>query len=333
MSRTLCPIGLLPARAARRQRSMTARYSTGGAATHCEQALRRGRRGSPETTASKSSGVCTILRRTAVCGMKSHASSDCTVPNTRVRWISWSVSLSRLRTGIGTISYERSRTLAKSTSGSQVEKPRSLPSNRVSSFSSSSTVLETSSSAAECFGMQRCFRYRWHGRRSERRTARYHSTKCDRESLATDARQSTIERDYQIGCRILEQPFFFDEDQWLPVPSSWSPNIVTGKIFRTDQSDGQALWEGVQERMGRSTVSQLSEMPIARYGEPALIRPRLGQGVFRIAVTDAYNRRCAVTRERTLPVLEAAHIIPFADGGAHAVSNGLLLRRRTSPYS
>jgi putative restriction endonuclease len=142
-------------------------------------------------------------------------------------------------------------------------------------------------------------------------------------------RRSAVDNreDYQIGCRILEQPFFFDEDQWLPVPSSWSPNIVTGKIFRTDQSDGQALWEGVQERMGRSTVSQLSEMTIARYGEPALIRPRLGQGVFRIAVTDAYNRRCAVTRERTLPVLEAAHIIPFANGGAHAVSNGLLLRR------
>jgi putative restriction endonuclease len=133
--------------------------------------------------------------------------------------------------------------------------------------------------------------------------------------------------DYQIGCRILEQPFFFDEDQWLPVPSSWSPNIVTGKVFRTDQSDGQALWEGVQERMYRGTGSQLSEQPAARYGEPALIRPRLGQGVFRIEVTDAYSRRCAVTRERTLPVLEAAHIVPFAAGGEHAVSNGLLLRR------
>jgi len=133
--------------------------------------------------------------------------------------------------------------------------------------------------------------------------------------------------DYQIGCRILEQPFFFDEDQWLPVPSSWSPNIVTGKVFRTDQSEGQALWEGVQERMYLHGVLQLSEGPAARYGEPALIRPRLGQGVFRIEVTDAYSRRCAVTRERTLPVLEAAHIVPFAAGGEHTVSNGLLLRR------
>lgn len=67
--------------------------------------------------------------------------------------------------------------------------------------------------------------------------------------------------------------------------------------------------------------------PQARYGEPTLIRPRLGQGAFRLVVTDLYSRRCAVTRERTLPALEAAHIRPFADGGEHAASNGILMRR------
>jgi putative restriction endonuclease len=43
-------------------------------------------------------------------------------------------------------------------------------------------------------------------------------------------------------------------------------------------------------------------------------------------VTEAYERRCAVTGERTLPVLEAAHIKPYADSGPHLISNGLLLR-------
>jgi putative restriction endonuclease len=43
-------------------------------------------------------------------------------------------------------------------------------------------------------------------------------------------------------------------------------------------------------------------------------------------VTDAYGKRCAFTRERTLPVLEAAHIKPYAAGGRHELSNGLLLR-------
>jgi putative restriction endonuclease len=65
----------------------------------------------------------------------------------------------------------------------------------------------------------------------------------------------------------------------------------------------------------------------ARYGTPTLIVPRLGQGAFRIVVTDSYQRRCAVTGERTLPALDAAHIRPFAHGGEHRPSNGLLLRK------
>jgi predicted restriction endonuclease len=40
----------------------------------------------------------------------------------------------------------------------------------------------------------------------------------------------------------------------------------------------------------------------------------------------AYDRSCAVTREHSLPVLEAAHIQPYALGGAHDVRNGVLLR-------
>ena len=43
-------------------------------------------------------------------------------------------------------------------------------------------------------------------------------------------------------------------------------------------------------------------------------------------VTDAYERRCAITGERTLPVLEAAHIKPYGSGGPHELENGLLLR-------
>ena len=43
-------------------------------------------------------------------------------------------------------------------------------------------------------------------------------------------------------------------------------------------------------------------------------------------VTDAYERRCAVTGEKTLPVLEAAHIKPYSESGPHMVRNGILLR-------
>jgi putative restriction endonuclease len=66
--------------------------------------------------------------------------------------------------------------------------------------------------------------------------------------------------------------------------------------------------------------------PAERLGRPFLQRARLGQGSFRTLVIDAYKRQCAITGEHTLPVLEAAHILPFAEHGPHHVSNGLLLR-------
>lgn len=132
--------------------------------------------------------------------------------------------------------------------------------------------------------------------------------------------------DFEIGCRILTQPFFFDEADWLPVPASWSPNIVSFKTYNTDDVEGLALWEAVMDRMSRPAVAGVAE-PQSRFGGPQLIRPRLGQGAFRVLVTDTYERRCAVSKERTLPALEAAHIRPYSDGGNHEASNGLLFRR------
>lgn len=133
--------------------------------------------------------------------------------------------------------------------------------------------------------------------------------------------------DYLIGCRILTQPIFLDETHWIPVPPTWSQNIVVGKTYSTDDREGLELWEAIEAGLQtKNVVGALSE-PAARFGNPTLIHPRLGQGAFRIMVTDAYNRRCSITQERVLPVLEAAHIRPYADGGDHDVANGLLLRR------
>ncbi len=133
--------------------------------------------------------------------------------------------------------------------------------------------------------------------------------------------------DFVIGCRILTQPFFFPESEWIPVPASWSPNIVTFKTYDTSELDGAALWNSIQERTARTAMPLISQNSQDRYGNPILVRPRLGQGTFRVMVTDAYKRKCAITGERTLPALEAAHIKPFAEGGSHDPQNGLLLRR------
>lgn len=131
--------------------------------------------------------------------------------------------------------------------------------------------------------------------------------------------------DFSIGCRILTQPFFLDEHDWLPVPASWSDNIVSLKTFTTDNQEGLALWEAVTRRL--SVTPPFAAEPGQRFGAPQLVVPRLGQGAFRILVTDDYRRRCAITGEKTLPALDAAHIRPYSEGGEHAPSNGILLRR------
>jgi len=130
-------------------------------------------------------------------------------------------------------------------------------------------------------------------------------------------------QDYPIGCRILTQPFFFPEHQWIPIPESGSPHIQQGRTYDTSEADGRHLWEMVMDREAQQPTAPIA---VPRYGEPTLIRPRLGQGAFRVSVTDVYQRRCAVTGEKTLPILDAAHIRPFGEGGEHDISNGLLLR-------
>ena len=131
----------------------------------------------------------------------------------------------------------------------------------------------------------------------------------------------------EIGCRILTQPFFLPEAQWIAPPQSWSPNIVSFRTYSTDEPEGLALWEAVQTALEASDYGHGLSEPRSRYGEPTIIHPRLGQGAFRLVVTDIYARRCAITGERTLPALEAAHIKPYAEGGEHSPSNGILMRR------
>jgi len=141
-------------------------------------------------------------------------------------------------------------------------------------------------------------------------------------------RSASPQHDYVVGARILVQPLFFPERLWIPQPDSWTRSIVVGKTYNTGDEEGLRLWDRVAE------ASELSSKPPgggdtlqARFGQPTLILPRLGQGAFRVSVTDAYRRACAVSGGKVLPALDAAHIRPYASGGLHEISNGILLRR------
>ena len=132
-----------------------------------------------------------------------------------------------------------------------------------------------------------------------------------------------------IGSTVLVQPVFFPADFWFDLPPSWSPSIQRGKRYSTDDPEGLHLWNRLLETAQMSSIvspAGFAEVQ-ARFGSPTLITPRLGQGAFRILVTEAYGRQCAITDGKVLPALDAAHIKPYGEGGLHTKSNGILLRK------
>lgn len=139
------------------------------------------------------------------------------------------------------------------------------------------------------------------------------------------------EPDPQIGCIVLASPFFFNRSDWIPVPEDWKSSIVQGKTYDTTDSIGLNLLQQVEEKLKyyKPVGSDLDSIFVEnenRYGTGQFITPRLGQGAFRVIVMEAYHRRCAISGEKTLPVLEAAHIRSYSQEGTHTTNNGLLLR-------
>jgi putative restriction endonuclease len=133
-----------------------------------------------------------------------------------------------------------------------------------------------------------------------------------------------------IGCTILTQPFYLDDGATIDPPSDWSGNIVSGKSCEISSgSEGLRLFEQAQAVFAEGFQDLKSEAlgsAVERSGKPQLVAPRLGQGGFRIMVMDENSRRCAMTGEKTLPVLEAAHIKPYSENGPYKISNGVFMR-------
>lgn len=139
---------------------------------------------------------------------------------------------------------------------------------------------------------------------------------------------------FKIGCVMISAPVFFAPNEWVLPPDDWArTGIQQGKTYDLASGEGRRILEECLARasagshywnVDRST--QAVADGAERFGKPMLVRPRLGQGLFSLAVRDAYGGSCAVTHEHSGPVLEAAHIKPYSMGGEHRVDNGLLLR-------
>ncbi len=141
----------------------------------------------------------------------------------------------------------------------------------------------------------------------------------------------------EIGAIILNDVVFFHEDDYVPSPTDWSSNIVSGKSYSDKTAIGQTLWEacrkvqGLQRHSASGGYTSAPSGIVLRepgtgygYGQPS--KNRMGQVAFRRAVAAAYDHTCAITGEKVAVTLEAAHIRDYAELGPHEVSNGILMR-------
>lgn len=140
----------------------------------------------------------------------------------------------------------------------------------------------------------------------------------------------------QVGCIVLTNPIFFSKEDWIPVPPNWANSIVQGKLYSTGDEIGLNLWKNIEILLDKyltlnSNYQSQSQLMLdskaaPQYTNNVLSKVRIGQGAFRVLITDAYTRRCSISGEKTLPVLEAAHIKSYSESGPHLISNGILLR-------
>ena len=124
----------------------------------------------------------------------------------------------------------------------------------------------------------------------------------------------------RIGCIIVVEPTFFPPLEWIAQPADWPVPTQSDKRYDLSTGEGLRVWEACKDR---AESVQPAGQPV---GSPVLVTPRLGQGTFRIAVSEVYDWGCAVSGEHSVPALDAAHIRPVADDGPYSVNNGLLLR-------
>jgi putative restriction endonuclease len=161
----------------------------------------------------------------------------------------------------------------------------------------------------------------------------------DIETLRSDinryreSHKKNYSSDPLIGCIILNSPFFLDDNDRIPSPKDWPRSAVQGKTYDTSQGPGAEIWQALTaiSRSAKEEIEKVNNLDQTisggkRYGSEYLSRARLGQGAFRVLITEAYKHKCAITGEGALPVLQASHIQPYSKNGPHSIDNGILLR-------
>jgi putative restriction endonuclease len=136
----------------------------------------------------------------------------------------------------------------------------------------------------------------------------------------------------RLACTMLRDAIFWPEERWLPwgAARGWPMNSTRGATVH-DPALADLLLRQIQidqlvapeDFALEFTLVDADERTVAL----AQTKPRVGQGSFRSRLITAYSGRCAISGEKTEPVLDAAHVQPYLGPRSNHIQNGLLLTK------
>lgn len=136
----------------------------------------------------------------------------------------------------------------------------------------------------------------------------------------------------KLACTILREAVFWPESRWMPWgdAAGWHRNVTQGATIH-DAKLAERLMQQVQLDQHIPPEEFAPEFTLVDVDDREIVaaqrRQRVGQGTFRSRLISAYSGRCAITGERTEPVLDAAHVQPYLGPRSNHIQNGLLLTK------
>ena len=160
-----------------------------------------------------------------------------------------------------------------------------------------------------------------------------HSLDEMRERVGKYRRQAILSNeDPEVGCVLLNDVRILPAGLQVDAPSDFAKSVVQGKSYSLGTSESNPTVELIVHNLAIAADAPSNPQGAARvipgpvFGNPRLVRPRLGQGGFKTLVREAYGKQCAITGHKIVPTLQAAHIVPVSQNGENRIDNGLLLR-------
>ena len=61
--------------------------------------------------------------------------------------------------------------------------------------------------------------------------------------------KNSIQNDGTVGCKIIDDPIFFDRKDWIESPADWGKFVVSGKKYSITEDSGRKLYSTIIDKM------------------------------------------------------------------------------------